>query len=180
MCRQITAIPCIVRSGDSQKRQPRSSYVPETVRNGNPTSYVPEAGNHAEFQLLFPTRILFGQGQVQALGEQIRQHGSRILLVYGKSSIKRTGIYDAVVEQLKMHNLHFVELPGVDPNPRLTSVVEGAALCRTHELDLVLAVGGGSVIDCAKGIAVARSMTGTLGFWAAQPVRSVRCRSGLC
>ncbi len=128
------------------------------------------------FNFYSPTRILFGQGQVQALGEQVRQHGSRILLVYGKSSIKRTGIYDAVVEQLNKHNLHFVELPGVDPNPRLTSVVEGAALCRTHELDLVLAVGGGSVIDCAKGIAVARFHDGDpWDFWAgtASPKRAL-------
>lgn len=114
-----------------------------------------------------PTRILFGKGQIENLGEQVKQYGSKVLLVYGKGSIKKNGVYDAVVAQLNAHGITFVELTGVDPNPRITTVQAGADLCRQHGLDFVLAVGGGSAIDCAKGIAAAALYAGDpWDFWA--------------
>jgi len=128
------------------------------------------------FNFHSPTNIFFGQGQIEALGEQVSRYGSRVLLLYGKNSIKRSGIYDTAVEQLTSRGISYVELSGVDPNPRLTTVMEGAALCREHNLDFVLAVGGGSVIDCAKGIAVARYYDGDpWDFWdqKAEPVRAL-------
>jgi len=107
------------------------------------------------FEFYAPTRILFGQDQLNALGEQIMPFGRDILLVYGKGSVKKNGILDAVVAQLDRHSIHYVELGGVDPNPRISTVREGARLCREHNLQLVLAVGGGSAIDCSKAIAFA-------------------------
>jgi hypothetical protein len=119
------------------------------------------------FTFYSPTRILFGKGQIENLGEQVKQYGSRVLLVYGKGSIKKNGIYDTVVAQLNAHDITFVELTGVDPNPRITTVQAGADLCRQHGLDFVLAVGGGSAIDCAKGIAAAALYAGDpWDFWA--------------
>lgn len=119
------------------------------------------------FTFYSPTRIFFGQGQVEALGPQVKQHGSKVLLLYGKGSIKRNGIYDAVTAQLNAHGIPFLELSGVDPNPRITTVRLGAEMCRQHNLDFILAVGGGSVIDCAKGIAAAALYDGDpWDFWA--------------
>ncbi|MGL4651949.1 iron-containing alcohol dehydrogenase [Cetobacterium sp.] len=100
-----------------------------------------------------PTRILFGEGQVSNVGKEVKKHASRVLLLYGKNSIKKNGLYDEVITRLKAENIEIVELSGVDPNPRIETVREGADLCRKHHLELVLAVGGGSTIDCAKGIA---------------------------
>jgi alcohol dehydrogenase YqhD (iron-dependent ADH family) len=118
------------------------------------------------FTFYAPTRIFFGKGQIQMLGAETRKHANRVLLVYGKGSIKRNGIFDAVAEQLRSAGVEFVELGGVDPNPRLSTVIEGARLCRAHGLGLVLAVGGGSAIDCAKGIAAAALYDGDpWDFW---------------
>lgn len=102
-----------------------------------------------------PTRLLFGNGQLDQLGKQLKKVGKNILLVYGSGSIIRTGVYDAVIQVLQDENKHVVELDGVEPNPRLTTVERGADLCKAHEIDFVLAVGGGSVIDCTKAIVVA-------------------------
>jgi len=128
------------------------------------------------FTFQAPTRIFFGQAQIQVLGEQIKQYGTKILLLYGKDSIKRNGIYAAVVEQLQAHDIQFVELSGVDPNPRLTTVVAGAKMCREQGLEFILAVGGGSVIDCAKGIAAVACYDGEpWDFWTrtAQPAQAL-------
>ncbi len=99
------------------------------------------------------TKILFGKGQIENLGKEIKRYTDSVLLVYGGGSIKRNGIYDAAVAQLQQNGIRFVELPGVEPNPRVATVAKGAALCREHKLGGVLAVGGGSSIDCAKVIA---------------------------
>jgi alcohol dehydrogenase YqhD (iron-dependent ADH family) len=121
------------------------------------------------FAFYSPTRIFFGQGQIKVLGAQVKQYGSKVLLLYGKNSIKRNGIYDAVVEQLRSQDIPFMELSGVDPNPRLATVIAGANLCREHGLDFILAVGGGSVIDCAKGIAAVTLYDGNpWEFWSWQ------------
>lgn len=105
------------------------------------------------FNFHTPTKILFGKNKVSEIGPEIKQFGSRVLLVYGGGSVKKIGLYDQVVEQLRNHNLSFVELSGVQPNPRITSVREGVRLCREHKLDFILAMGGGSVIDASKAIA---------------------------
>lgn len=108
-----------------------------------------------------PTTIHFGKGQMAVLGESITHAGgSRVLLAYGGGSIKRNGVYDQVAAQLDAAGLPFVELSGIRPNPRLESVEQGVAACREHGLDFVLAVGGGSVIDCSKAIAGSARLDG--------------------
>jgi len=101
-----------------------------------------------------PTKICFGEGAVEQLASEVKRYGSTVLLVYGGGSIKRTGLYDRVMQQLNAAELRVVELGGIEPNPRLTSVQKGIELCRSEGIDFILAVGGGSVIDAAKAIAV--------------------------
>jgi butanol dehydrogenase len=108
-----------------------------------------------DFSYFAPTKIFFGKDQLKMLGEQIKPFGKEILLVYGKGSIKKNSIYDRVTSELHNHGIAYYDFGGVDPNPHIATVREGARLCREHNLQLVLAVGGGSVIDCAKGIAFA-------------------------
>lgn len=105
------------------------------------------------FNYSIPTKIFFGKGQIEVLGEQIGEYGSKVLLTYGGGSIKRNGIYDEVVDVLKDKNIEFWELGGIDPNPRIESVREGIGICRDNNIDFILAVGGGSTIDCSKAIA---------------------------
>lgn len=107
------------------------------------------------FTMENPTKVYFGEGVIRNLGSEIKLYGKKILLVYGRGSIKRNGIYDDVMAQLELNDIAYVELGGVRANPRLSTVIEGAKICREHKVDLVLAVGGGSVIDCAKTIAAA-------------------------
>lgn len=107
--------------------------------------------NNYEYHV--PTDIQFGNGQIACLSEEIGKYGKKVLLVYGGGSIKKTGLYDKVYEVLKDFEIH--ELSGIEPNPRLTSVVKGAELCKTYGIEAVLAVGGGSAIDAAKHIACA-------------------------
>ncbi|MEG2410527.1 MAG: iron-containing alcohol dehydrogenase, partial [Erysipelotrichaceae bacterium] len=100
-----------------------------------------------------PTKVYFGKGQISHLATCIKEYGSKVLLVYGGGSIKRIGLYDELITILKNNHLEWVELSGVEPNPRIESVNKGVELCRLHHVDVVLAVGGGSSIDCAKVIA---------------------------
>jgi alcohol dehydrogenase YqhD (iron-dependent ADH family) len=106
------------------------------------------------FDFCNPTRILFGRGMEAEVGAQVARRSRRILLHFGGGTIRTTGLYDRVVASLSAAGVEWVELGGVRPNPRLSLVREGIALCRTHGLDFVLAVGGGSVIDSAKAIAM--------------------------
>ncbi len=106
------------------------------------------------FTFLSPTKIIFGKDTENQVGEEVQQYSKKILLHYGGSSIKTTGLYDRIVESLKKAGIEFIELPGVQPNPRLTLVNEGIKICQENYIDFVLAVGGGSVIDSAKAIAV--------------------------
>ncbi|MBQ9578167.1 MAG: iron-containing alcohol dehydrogenase [Ottowia sp.] len=102
------------------------------------------------------TRIYFGKGAVaQHLPAQIKRYGKRILLAYGGGSIKKNGIYDEVVGILKAAGCEVFDFAGIMPNPTKAKVEEGAALVRQHKIDLILAVGGGSTMDCAKAVAVA-------------------------
>ncbi len=99
-----------------------------------------------------PTKIIFGQDTTDRLAEEMQAWGTNVLLVYGGGSIKKNGLYDRVMRQLGGKKVH--ELAGVEPNPRLSTVRKGIQLCREHQIDFILAVGGGSVIDCAKAISV--------------------------
>ncbi len=100
-----------------------------------------------------PTRILFGQGMLDKLPQELAPYGDKILLVYGGGSIKRTGLYDRVQALLAQAGKTVFELAGVMPNPRTEKVYEGIEICRKEGIDLILAVGGGSVLDCSKAIA---------------------------
>jgi alcohol dehydrogenase YqhD (iron-dependent ADH family) len=109
-----------------------------------------------------PTRLIFGRGQITQLRTELKAYGNRILLVYGGGSIKRSGLYDQVMAILQETGAQVHELPGVEPNPRLTTVHKGVELCRREQIDLILAVGGGSVIDCVKAIAVGACFDGDI------------------
>lgn len=101
------------------------------------------------------TKIYFGENQLEYLGEELKQYGTRVLLTYGGGSIKKSGLYDKVMEELKKAELTVFELSGIEPNPRHTTVNRGAKLCKKENIDVLLAVGGGSTIDCTKAIAAA-------------------------
>ncbi len=105
------------------------------------------------FDCHIPTKIFFGENQIQVLGDEIKKYGSRVLLVYGGGSIKRTGVYDIVTKILKESGIEFWELGGVEPNPRITTVEKGIKIARENNIDFILPVGGGSTIDCSKVIA---------------------------
>lgn len=102
-----------------------------------------------------PTKIYFGDGQLSNLGSEIKKLGKRVLLCYGGGSIKKIGLYDEVIKELKKENLEVYELNGIEPNPRVTSVNNGAEICKKENIEVLLAVGGGSVIDCTKAISAA-------------------------
>ena len=101
-----------------------------------------------------PTKLYFGDRQLEKLGEVVRSYGSRVLLMYGQGSIKRNGIYEAVMNPLKAAGLQVFEFHGVEPNPQYRTVNRAADVCKANDCDVVLAVGGGSVIDSAKAIAM--------------------------
>ena len=109
--------------------------------------------NMLNFNYSIPTKIFFGKGKIEVLGEQIKKYGSRVLITYGGGSIKKNGIYDEVVGILKGNNIEFWEMGGIDPNPRIDSVRKGIKICRENNIDFILAVGGGSTIDGSKAIA---------------------------
>lgn len=112
------------------------------------------------FEFYNPTKIYFGQGEVEKIGKLVKDYGTNILLVYGKNSIKKSGLYDQVVRLLSEENINIFELSGIDPNPRIDSVRKGGEMCKAHGIDFILAVGGGSVIDASKGISVAAKYEG--------------------
>lgn len=109
-----------------------------------------------------PTQLIFGKGKLSALSGEVAKYGRNVLLVYGGGSIKRSGLYDQVIALLQEANAVVTELAGVEPNPRLSTVHKGVALCREHNIDLILAVGGGSVLDCSKAIAVGAKYDGDM------------------
>ena len=105
------------------------------------------------FDYMTPTRLIFGENAIEKLPEVMGAIGRRVLLTYGGGSIKKTGLYDRVMELLK--DFEIVELSGIQPNPKYDpSVLDGVRLCKEHGVDVILAVGGGSVLDCSKAIAV--------------------------
>ncbi|WP_166702101.1 iron-containing alcohol dehydrogenase [Bacillus albus] len=107
-----------------------------------------------------PTKLIFGKGQLEQLKAEIPQFGKKVLLVYGGGSIKRNGIYDNVLSILKDINAEVFELTGVEPNPRVSTVKKGIQICKENGVEFILAVGGGSVIDCTKAIAAGSKYDG--------------------
>lgn len=105
-----------------------------------------------DFTFQNPTKIYFGRTALTNLGAEVQKYGSRVLLVYGGGSIKRTGLYDKIMRILSSIGVRVWELGGVQPNPRLSLVYKGIEMCREHQVQLVLAVGGGSAIDTGKAI----------------------------
>lgn len=99
-----------------------------------------------------PTKLIFGKGELEKLRTEVPRFGKKVLLVYGGGSIKRSGLYEKVVNFLKEINVELFELAGVEPNPRISTVRKGVEICKSEGIEFVLAVGGGSVIDCTKAI----------------------------
>lgn len=104
------------------------------------------------FNYCTPTRLIFGEGVIKDLPEVMSHYGKKILLTYGGGSIKKFGLYDKVLELLKGYEIY--ELPNIMPNPKYDpSVLDGVKMCKQHNIDVILSVGGGSVLDCSKAIA---------------------------
>jgi alcohol dehydrogenase YqhD (iron-dependent ADH family) len=106
------------------------------------------------FTFHVPTTVYFGKGQIKALRDELKKRAKKVLVVTGKGSAKKYGIFDQVIEEVKAAGSDYVELSGIQPNPRLESVYRGIELCRKEEVDFILAIGGGSAIDAAKAIAL--------------------------
>ena len=100
-----------------------------------------------------PTKLFFGKGQISHLSDALNTFGKKVLLTYGGGSIKKSGLYDEVKKILDEGGFAVTELSGIEPNPRIESVEKGVALCKENQIDVILAVGGGSTIDCSKAIA---------------------------
>ncbi|VXC02380.1 NADH-dependent butanol dehydrogenase [Bacillus sp. 349Y] len=113
-----------------------------------------------DFTFYNPTKLIFGKGQVEQLKDLVPQYGKKVLLVYGGGSIKKSGLYDQVTAVLNDIDAEVFELAGVEPNPRLTTVRRGVDICKEEGIDFLLAVGGGSVIDCTKAIAAGAKYDG--------------------
>ncbi len=107
-----------------------------------------------DFNFHNPTKVYFGKTAMDNLSVELENYGDNILLIYGKNAIKKIGLYDKVIEILKASDKNVIELSGIKPNPSYSQVLEGAELVRENNIDLILAVGGGSTIDCAKAISV--------------------------
>ena len=117
-----------------------------------------------DFTFQNPTKVYFEKNQLTHLHEEILKNGNSVLVVYGGGSIKKIGLYDKVMQELKENNIDVYELAGVEPNPRHTTVNKGAKLCKDHQIKTVLAIGGGSTIDAAKAIS-ATALSDTDNIW---------------
>ena len=106
------------------------------------------------FSYCNPTKLYFGEDSLNYLGDELPKYGENVLLVYGGGSVKRNGIYDAVIDILKKNGKNVAEVAGVMPNPTLEKLYEGLEIARNHGTDLILAVGGGSVCDYSKAVSV--------------------------
>lgn len=106
------------------------------------------------FNFYVPTNVFFGRGVIENLGSEVKKYASRVLFCYGGGSIKRNGVYDAAVADLRKAGISFFEHSGISPNPTLDEVRTGIKIARENRCEMILGVGGGSVIDCAKAISV--------------------------
>ncbi len=102
------------------------------------------------FTFYNPVKLHFGEDALEKLPKELAQFGQKVLVVYGGGSIKKNGVYNAVIEKLQEAGKSIFELSGVEPNPRVETARLGIEICKKEGIDLVLAVGGGSVIDCSK------------------------------
>jgi alcohol dehydrogenase YqhD (iron-dependent ADH family) len=116
--------------------------------------------NLENFTFYNPTKLIFGKGQLEQLKTEVPRYGTKVLLVYGGGSIKRSGLYDQVISLLNEIGATVFELPGVEPNPRITTARKGIEICKQEGIEFILAVGGGSVIDCTKLIAAGAKYDG--------------------
>lgn len=107
-----------------------------------------------DFIFNIPTKVLFGKDQLKNLPEEIKKYGSKVLLVYGRNSIKKIGLYDDIIKLFDKNSIEVYELSGIVPNPRIDKVREGVKIAKDNDIDFILAVGGGSTIDSAKLISV--------------------------
>ena len=114
------------------------------------------------FRFQCATKIIFGKGTESFVGKEVGKLTNKILLHYGGGSIKKYGLYDKIIKLLKEESIEIVELAGVKPNPRLSMVGKGIELCRKNKVELILAVGGGSVIDSAKAISIGVNYNGNV------------------
>ncbi len=122
-----------------------------------------------------PTKVYFGENQLGNLGVELSKYGKRVLLTYGGGSIKKIGLYDKIVEEIKKAGLELYELSGIAPNPRVSSVNAGADICKRENIDVLLAVGGGSVLDCTKYIGAAAYYEGDAWDISLQKTPVERC-----
>ena len=113
-----------------------------------------------DFTFQNPVKLIFGKGQINMLANELSEYGTKVLVVYGGGSIKRNGLYDEVMNILRENGMEVHELAGVEPNPRVSTARKGAQICKEKDIDVILAVGGGSVIDCTKLIASAARYEG--------------------
>ena len=114
------------------------------------------------FRFQCATKIIFGKNTESFVGKEVGKLANKILLHYGGGSIKKYGLYDKIIKLLKEESIEIVELAGVKPNPRLSMVGKGIELCRKNKVELILAVGGGSVIDSAKAISIGVNYNGNV------------------
>ncbi len=113
------------------------------------------------FKFSIPTTVFFGKSEIRVLGKETAKLGvKRVLLCFGSNRIKQSGLYDEAKKLLHTEGIESIDLSGIDPNPRITSVWSGVELCRKNDLEAVIAIGGGSVIDCAKAIAAGACYAG--------------------
>jgi alcohol dehydrogenase YqhD (iron-dependent ADH family) len=115
-----------------------------------------------DFVFQSATKIIFGRGVERNVGKEVKKYSSKILLHYGHRSIKKYGLYKRIVKSLKEEGIEIIELSGVQPNPVLSMVKEGIKICRREKINFILAVGGGSVIDSAKAIAIGAQLAGDI------------------
>lgn len=107
------------------------------------------------FTFCTPTNVIFGKDIEHKIGETLKEYGAtKVLIHYGGGSVKKTGLLDKILNSLKNANIEYVELGGVEPNPKLSFIHKGIEFCKSENVDFILAVGGGSVIDSAKAIGV--------------------------
>lgn len=110
-----------------------------------------------------PTKIYFGENQLQGnLIQEIKKYGNKVLLVYGGGTIKKIGLYQEIIKELQDFNMEVYEFSGIEPNPRHTSINKAASICKEKDIDVILGVGGGSVIDSCKIIAAGRYYNGDI------------------
>ena len=123
------------------------------------------------FTFSYPTKVYFGKGAAENMKAELTKYGPTVMLAYGGGSVKKSGVYDQMVDLLKKAGKTVVDFSGIMPNPTYAKVQEGAALAREKGVDFILAVGGGSVIDCCKIVsAQARTLEDiwnmeTVGKW---------------